>query len=146
MYIVRGRVKPGSGITKSTWYRLLVRNMRPGPNHGRWEPVTRHGFLVVACSKIEAYEVCFMLGQRYFGDPGFDTDEGYIEWLLRNYIKLEQWTPLESDVEEGISARKMEMSVYKFLRGWVPGTTAVNHSATTELASKIIRERLAARG
>lgn len=114
---IRSRTAP-LRVNPRDCYRILMRQQKPGPNHGRWEPVTTNGFVVVCPSKLEASECVWMIGGRYFPRPdwmlvenGEDSDFRYLAWLLRNHFRIEPYVK---------GSDPMEVWFSDFIRGWYP--------------------------
>lgn len=121
MPAIHKTVKPGSAVRrKASCFRVLMRNMRPGPRLNHWEAISTNGFTIVCPSKVEACELVWFVGARYFPRPDANmTDEDYLDWLLRHYFRLEPHVPTPQAFL-GVDKKTMEVSFALALRGWVP--------------------------
>lgn len=138
--IISGRVRAGSGTSRrSTCCIVLMRRITTDEQHGQWEPIAtsrRHGppYTVVCASKVEACELVWFIGGRWFPrpDPGL-TEEQYLVWLLRDHFRIQPYVPSGFD-DEGVSHRSREVLYGTFVRGWVPGEQRWFGSPSTEMA------------
>lgn len=110
------------------YLRVYVRRMSPGPNHGKWEAITRDGFEVVCPSKLEACNLVWMMGGALFVRPqelihGDDKDDfRYLDWLLQHYFKIENCRGEVGPFDEhGVCHKRRQVEFWSFIRGWVPG-------------------------
>jgi hypothetical protein len=138
-------------VKRGGCFRVLMRNLHTSNAHGRWEPISTTGFVVICPSKLEACELVLLIGGRYFGQPadqvyGDDKDdERYLNWLLAEHFRIDPMH--ESDVGpfdgEGIARKRMQVMFSTFLKGWYPSAQDLNGGTT--LAASIVEPALRAR-
>lgn len=122
MIILKEKPKPGSAFRKHTMYRVLMRNQKPGPTHGKWEPIARDGFTIVCQSLLEVYELMWMVGPKVFNLPSFDDDMQQAEYMLKHCFRVEPYDLGGYSWDgDGICRRAWAMSMAQWRRGWVPG-------------------------
>lgn len=134
-------------VQKHKCFRVLMRQQKPGPQHGRWEPISSNGFVVVAASKLEAYELVWFVGGRFFprpdsmvvsDRPGEDADFKYLRWLMDYHFVVEPYTK---------GSDPMEVWFSDFVRGWypaaedIPGATKGAKSEALALLEPALRSR-----
>lgn len=114
---VRVKVKP-LRVRRSACFRVLMRNMRTDDRqrHGKWEPISTSGFLVVCPSKLEACELVWMVGGAHFPRPVEMTEEQYLDWLLHHHFVVEPYTA---------GSAPLEVMFSEFVRGWYPNAEDV---------------------
>lgn len=129
--------------------QVLMRSMRGDSSHGRWEPVSRDGFVVVCPSRLEACELILLVGGRFFTQPpalvrGDDHDDDrFLDWLLEHHFRID---PLhESDVGpfrgDGVSTKRAQVMFSTFLRGWRPGSEDMQETIMSGLIEPLVRSR-----
>lgn len=108
-------------VRKSDCYRVLTRNLRSYPAHGRWEPISTSGFMVVCPSRLEACELVYQVGQVLYPRPerlihGDDHDDiRYLDWLLEHFFR----------VEPHHAGGPLEVMYSEFKRGWFPNAEEI---------------------
>jgi hypothetical protein len=124
--ILKGKEVAGSGITRtSSCYRVLMRNLVPGPRLNKWEVISTSGYAIVCPSKMEACLLVWFVGGRYYPRPDYlngpdeKDDLRYLDWLLKHHFRLERHVPTR-DAFLGVCKKTMEVSFALALRGWVP--------------------------
>lgn len=125
--LIRVRARP-LRVKRGECRYVSMRRMTPGPEHGRWEPISTGGFKVVCPSKLEACELIFLVGGKHFPRPASlirnddHDDDRYLDWLLEHYFRIENCRgevgPFD---EEGVCHRHGQVMFWAFLRGWKPG-------------------------
>lgn len=119
-------IKAGSANTRSTCFRILLKNMsRDASRFGKWEPVSRDGYTVVCPSLKEAQEMVWFLGGILFpptanGLPADIDDEAYLQWLLKHHFVIDPHRPAPNTISDGVDRPHMEMSFAFWSRGWKP--------------------------
>lgn len=133
-------------VRRQYCHRILMRRQTPGPNHGRWEPISSNGFMVVCASKLEAYECIWFVAPPLFPRPesllrsgdGEDADFAYMRWLLDHHFVIENHVK---------GSDPMEMWFSDFIRGWypdaedVPGVTKGARSGSLEMLTAALKAR-----
>lgn len=145
--LLRSRTRP-LNVTTRDMYRVLTRNLNPGPMHGQWHAISTSGFVVCCPGKKEAKELVWLVGGRTYPRPASlihddDADDfRYLGWLLRHHFRID---PLAStDVgpfdEQGVCRKRAQVMLHAFLRGWYPGAQDLLVSAT--MAADVIAPAL----
>jgi hypothetical protein len=144
------RPKPGTANhRRSTYYRVLMRNMNPGPRLNKWEPITTHGFQVTCQSYLEASELVLFVGGPLHPRPSAAMeDDAYERWLLKRWFLIEPWVPGHPFDDNGINPREMEITFGAFIRGWYPAAEDIpgilgegRRSGVEMMAERIVRDR-----
>jgi hypothetical protein len=110
--------KPGRFNRDVREYRaVLVRNQRPGPTHGQWEPVSRFSYVVLAPTLHEAREMVRYVGPRlgFLSETGLIDDE-WERWVLGRFLRI----VYASELSPSRPCGRHEMLYAEFVRGWVP--------------------------
>jgi hypothetical protein len=126
-------------VRKANCFVVLMRNMNEGELHGHWQPISTEGFVVVCASQLEAAELTWLMGVRFFPRPNPHMgDMRYLTWLWRHHLKLEPYQATgHGEVMYGL-----------FARGWRPDAEDYADfaaSPTTEMARAALRFRLRGR-
>jgi hypothetical protein len=96
-------------VSRQNCWMLIARNMQPGDEHGKWQPVSVLRFTVICASKKDALEVRLIIGSSQFPPAPAMTDEAYSEYLDR-FIKVRPYQ----------ASGKFEVWAHNWLRGWIP--------------------------
>jgi hypothetical protein len=93
---------------------LLMRTQRPDNQMGKWEPISRWGYVVLAPNEHELHEFACYIGPRIgFPPPWGVIDTRYEHWLFRNHLKKYHY---------GRPTGKREMLYAELVAGWFPGS------------------------
>ena len=101
----------GLNVSRKNCWILVARNMRPGPDHGKWQPATVMGFVVICASKKDVMEFRLTLGGSQFPIQANMTDDAYEEYLDR-FIKIQPYQ----------ATGRWEVWAHNAMRGWIPDT------------------------
>lgn len=93
---------------------VLLRNQLQGSERfGKWEPISRGGWVVICPTRVEALSLLLYVGSRAFGVPSNVAvdDPRYAEWLQHhNRMRIERYR----------ATGKGEVLFAEFIDGWVP--------------------------
>jgi len=133
-------------VSKGECRIVYMRRMSPGPNHGKWEPISTGGFSVVCPSKLEASELVFLVGGKHFPRPlelihDDDKDEDrYLAWLLQHHFRIENCRGEVGPFDErGVCHQRSQVMFWAFLRGWKPGARDYAAGAAGELVAPALK-------
>lgn len=101
-------------VSRKNCWILITRDMKPGPNHGKWTVMSVQGFTVIFASKRDAMEFRLVYGGSQFPILANMSDDAY-ETYLDRFIKLQ---PYEA-------TGKWEVWGHNVRRGWVPSFAEV---------------------
>lgn len=106
-----------------TGFAVVVRSQRPDANLGRWQRVSRSGWVVVCADMSQAVRLAIQVGCQLHPQPGGTglNDARYADWLLRHHARIETyeitgqremtfgewalgWRPAEADLLSGASS------------------------------------------
>lgn len=125
------------------YLRVYVQRMAPGPEQGKWQPISRDGFEVVCPSKLEASNLVFLVGGRFFPRPAeliHDDDRDdirYLDWLLAHWFRIENCRGEVGPFDEnGVCHRRRQVEFWSWIRGWTAGVEDILRCNT--LASETI--------
>lgn len=144
--LIRIKVRP-LDVGRAQMSQVVMRRAH-GADHGRWEPISRDGFVVVCAGEGEPKELIWLIGGRTFPRPEYlihddDRDDfRYLDWLLRNHFRIENLSRSEVGPfdDEGVCAKRMQVRFPTFLRGWYPGAEHVLEASS--VAADIIEPAL----
>jgi hypothetical protein len=147
--LIRIKVSP-LDLGRAPWSQVGVRRLH-GADQGRWEAISRDGFVVICAGDGEPKELVWLLGGRMFPRPAHlihddDRDDfRYLDWLLRNYFRIENLSRGEAGPfdDEGVCAKRMQVRFPTFLRGWYPGAEHVLEASS--MAADVIAPALRSR-
>lgn len=123
-------------VRKGECYVVLMRRMKPGEHHGKWEPITTNGYVVVCHGKLEAAELTWFMGVRFFARPlvaGEDPmdDMQYLDWLWAHHLKVQRWESRGDGVTPGDAG---ELTYGQFIHGWHPDAADIERLVTSPSA------------
>lgn len=98
-------------VSRKNCWILVARNMRPGDNHRKWQPVSVLTFTIICASKKDALEFRLIYGGSQFPVQANMTDEAYDAYLER-FVKIQPYQ----------ATGKWEVWAHNAMRGWVPDT------------------------
>lgn len=107
---------------------ILVRNMTDprSERFGKWEPISRMGFVVICPSQLEALNLLLYVGGRMFPCPeGLNLDDDQYERWLQKGDRMR--------IERYIATGKGEMLLSEFLRGWIPSEDEITQGKASHL-------------
>lgn len=130
-------------VRRDACWRVLMRDQRPGATHGRWQPISTNGFVVVCPSRLEACECVWIVGGRYFPRPDHlvvdgseDAETAYLRWLLDHHFRLEPYTK---------GSDPMEVWFSDFLRGWYPSAEDIPGVGVGSRGAMLVAQSLRSR-
>ena len=102
--------KPGSlNVSRRNCFILVARDMRPGRDHGSWQPLSVMGFSLIFASKKDAMEFRLVYGGSQYPVHARMSDDAY-EAYLEQFVRIQ---PYEA-------TGKWEVWGHNAMRGWVP--------------------------